>query len=51
MPIKSCSSNSKSGKKYGDSGKCYTGKGALAKAERQRTAIKASQTASKKKGK
>lgn len=48
MPIKSCTSKGKSGKKYGESGKCYTGKGAQAKAEKQRTAIKISQSKSKK---
>lgn len=48
MPIKPCSKNGESGKKYGDSGKCYTGKGAQAKAEKQRTAIKTSQSKRKK---
>ena len=41
MPVKSCSKNGKSGKKYGDSGKCYTGKDAASKAKRQGRAIKA----------
>jgi hypothetical protein len=39
MPIKPCSKNGKSGYKYGNSGKCYTGKGAKAKANGQRKAI------------
>lgn len=39
MPIKSCSSGGKAGKKYGDSGKCYTGNGAEAKAKKQAAAI------------
>lgn len=42
MPVKSCKSNGKSGKKYGDSGKCYTGKGAEAKAKKQGQAIEIS---------
>lgn len=41
MPIKSCGGG---GKKYGEKGKCYKGKGAKAKAERQMRAIKASQS-------
>lgn len=48
MPVKGCSKSGKSGKKYGDSGKCYTGKGASAKAARQGRAIKASQGRRKK---
>ena len=43
MPIKKCSSKGKSGYKYGDSGKCYTGKGGRKKAGKQAAAIKASQ--------
>lgn len=39
MPIKKCGS----GYKYGNSGKCYTGKGARKKAVKQAQAIKASQ--------
>ena len=35
MPIKSCKSGGKTGKKWGNSGKCYTGKNAKAKAQRQ----------------
>jgi len=51
MPIKSCQSNGKSGHKYGDSGKCYTGEGSRAKAEQQMRAIKANAVRrSKKKG-
>lgn len=41
MPTKKCKANGKSGTKYGDSGKCYTGKGATAKAKRQGRAIEA----------
>jgi len=48
MPIKKCQSGGKSGFKYGDSGKCYTGKGARAKAAKQAAAIKASQAKGKK---
>lgn len=43
MPVKKCQSGGKSGYKYGDSGKCYAGKGGKAKAERQGRAIKANQ--------
>jgi hypothetical protein len=43
MPIKKCKSGGKSGKKYGDTGKCYTGPGAESKAKRQGRAVKASQ--------
>lgn len=39
MPVKSCSAKGKSGKKYGDSGKCYTGSGAKSKAAKQGRAI------------
>lgn len=42
MPIQKCSSGGKSGYKYGETGKCYTGKGARAKAARQGRAIEAS---------
>ena len=48
MPFKTCSSGGKTGVKYGDSGKCYTGKGARKKAGKQAAAIKASQAARKK---
>ena len=44
MPVKSCRKNNKPGKKWGDRGKCYTGKGAASKAKRQGRAIKASQS-------
>ena len=44
MPVKKCKSNGKSGKKYGSTGKCYTGKGASSKAKRQGQAVKASQS-------
>jgi hypothetical protein len=43
MPIQSCTSNGKPGKKYGKSGKCYTGSDAKKKAIKQAQAIKASQ--------
>ena len=42
MPIKSCTDKGKSGKKWGDSGKCYTGKGAGKKASKQASAAYAS---------
>lgn len=45
MPVKKCSKDGKSGKKYGDEGKCYTGSGAQSKAERQGRAIEASKNA------
>jgi len=41
MPIKRCKANNKAGKKFGDKGKCYTGKSATAKAKIQGRAIKA----------
>jgi len=40
MPVKPCKSNGKSGKKYGTSGKCYTGKSATSKAAKQDRAKK-----------
>jgi len=43
MPVKSCRKNGKVGKKWGDRGKCYTGKSAASKAKRQGRAIKANQ--------
>jgi len=43
MPLKRCQKNKKKGWKFGDSGKCYTGKGAKARAKKQGRAIKASQ--------
>ncbi len=48
MPVKKCKSGGRSGKKYGPTGKCYTGKGASSKAKRQGRAIKASQSRRKK---
>ncbi len=48
MPLKPCQSKGKSGTKYGDSGKCYTGKGGKAKAIEQMKAIKASQSRKRK---
>ena len=44
MPIMPCTSNGKSGKKYGKSGHCYTGKTAKSRALKQMRAIKASQS-------
>jgi hypothetical protein len=38
MPIKLCTNNGKQGKQWGDSGKCYTGKNANAKATKQAAA-------------
>jgi len=35
MPVKKCKVNGKSGWKWGNLGKCYTGPGAKEKAERQ----------------
>jgi hypothetical protein len=43
MPIKKCKAKGKRGLKYGNKGKCYTGKGARKKAVRQGAAVKASQ--------
>lgn len=48
MPVKKCSSGGKPGAKYGDAGKCYTGKGATAKAKKQGQAIQASKHKTKK---
>ncbi len=39
MPIKSCKIKGKKGKKFGNNGKCYTGKGAESKAKKQQRAI------------
>jgi hypothetical protein len=41
MPVKKCKTKGKSGYKYGDSGKCYTGTSAKSKAKRQGRAIEA----------
>lgn len=41
MPVKKCSSKGKSGYKYGNAGKCYTGAGAKSKASKQGRAIEA----------
>ena len=48
MPFKKCSSNGKSGAKYGNQ-KCYTGSGSKAKATKQMNAIRASQAKTKSK--
>lgn len=42
MPLQQCTSNGKSGWKYGESGKCYTGPNAKKKAAKQAAAIHAS---------
>lgn len=47
MPIMVCQREGKSGFKFGDSGKCFTGPGARRKAGRQGRAIKASQARSR----
>lgn len=41
MPLKRCQKDGKKGWKWGDSGKCYTGKDGKAKAQRQARAIEA----------
>lgn len=41
MPLKKCSAGGKSGYKWGDSGKCFTGPGARNKALKQGRAIEA----------
>ena len=41
MPVKRCNSGGKSGWKWGDKGKCYTGPGAKKKAIKQGVAIEA----------
>lgn len=43
MPVKRCTKGGKTGWKYGDDGKCYTGKDAKSKATKQGQAIKANQ--------
>lgn len=48
MPVQSCTKNQKQGKKFGSTGKCYTGKSAGLKAAKQGKAIKASQSKTKK---
>jgi hypothetical protein len=44
MPEKRCKVNGKSGVKFGNSGKCYTGPNKNAKMNKQRKAIKANQS-------
>jgi hypothetical protein len=51
MPVKSCKSKGKPGKKYGDSGKCYTGPSAGSKAAKQGRAIEMSRHGVKPRGK
>lgn len=48
MPVKPCTEKGNPGHKYGDEGKCYTGKGSKAKASEQGRAIKSSQGKGKK---
>lgn len=48
MPIKKCQKDKKKGYKFGDSGKCYTGKNARKKAIKRGQAIKISQKGGKK---
>jgi hypothetical protein len=45
MPVKRCTRGGKSGWKWGDTGKCYTGKGAKEKAKRQGRAIHVNKSA------
>lgn len=47
MPVKQCQADGKQGYKWGDSGKCYTGPDARAKAEAQGAAIEAAQSTRK----
>lgn len=47
MPVKTCTENGKSGHKWGDSGKCYTGPGSRQKAIKQGQAIKAQSSKSR----
>ena len=42
MPLKKCKSKGKSGTKFGNKGKCYTGAGGKKKAAKQARAIHAS---------
>lgn len=51
MPVKNCKVKGLSGKKFGDTGKCYTGKNAETKAKAQGRAIKAQQTKKEKESK
>lgn len=50
MPVKRCSKNGKSGYKWGDEGKCYTGSGAKKKAIEQGRAIEANKSKGAKEG-
>lgn len=49
MPVKRCTKGGKSGWKWGNSGTCYVGKGAKAKAEKQGRAAYANGYKGKKK--
>jgi len=42
MPVQPCTANGKSGYRWGEKGKCYTGEDAKKKAEKQGAAIKTS---------
>lgn len=44
MPVQRCTKNGKSGHKFGQSGKCFTGPGSEAKAKAQGAAIKISES-------
>ena len=48
MPVKKCTSGGKKGYKFGNSGKCFTGPGAKAKASKQGQAINASKAKKRK---
>ena len=48
MPVQPCQSGGKSGWKWGKNGKCYTGKGAKARAARQGRAVEASKARKRK---
>ena len=39
MPVKKCSSKGSAGKKFGNKGKCYTGKKSASKAKKQAGAM------------
>jgi len=48
MPVKPCKKDGKSGHKYGESGKCYTGKSGQSKAKKQGRAVQANKQSGKK---
>ena len=51
MPVQRCTKQGKGGYKFGESGTCFIGPGARAKAARQGRAIKARQNKQRKGGK